>query len=323
MTRHYLGIDIGGTNSEFAYVNLDGKIMARGSVPTRSFSTPESLVEAIADGATSAACQAGIEPTPTAVGIGAPCANPVTGRIEGATDLPWPSPIDLVDIFQKKFGVPACLTNDANAAAAGEMKFGAAKGIQNFIMLTLGTGVGAGVACDGNILQGRNGFAAELGHVTLGEGFSRPCSCGRNGCLQCYASARGVVTTAADLLAKSDSPSPLRSIPAEALTPKDVFLAAEKGDEIALRTFALTGDVIGMALANFAAFSDPEAVVLFGGVARAFKFMESNIRQAMEKNILFLYKDSIRLMTSSLPGAEAAILGAAAMAMVKYPEQSS
>lgn len=313
---YYLGIDIGGTNTEFAYVDPSGCIIARGKVPTRGAASPLHLANAVHSAASLAAEEAGISPTPLSVGIGAPCSNPISGQIEGATDLPWPSPIPIADIFQKQFNAPTVLANDANAAAAGEMQFGAAKGLRNFIMLTLGTGVGSGIVCDGNVLLGSRGFAGELGHVSLGRGFSRLCSCGRKGCLQCYASASGVVATALELLAESDAPSSLRDLEQSDITPKDVALAAEEGNELALEVFRRTGAVIGEALASYAAFSDPDAVVFFGGVARAFPLMHKAIREAMEANILFLYKNRIKLLQSSLPGADAAILGAAAAGML-------
>lgn len=315
MNRYFLGIDIGGTNAEFAYVSTDGTIIASGRVPVKDCPSPVLLMNQIRVAAAELAASQGFDSVPFGVGVGAPAARQDTGCIEGSTDLPWESPIPMAAIAAKEFGVPAVLTNDANAAALGEMMFGAAKGLNNFIMLTLGTGVGSAIVADGQLITGAHGQAGELGHFTLGADFTRPCSCGRAGCLQTYASASGVTRTALGLLEISDAESVLREIPADEITAKYIYDAATHGDELALHTWRLTGEVLGKAMANFASFSDPEAYIFFGGVAQALPFMQNAMKDEMEKNILFLYSDKIQILPSRLSGAEAALLGAAAAVM--------
>ncbi len=249
-----------------------------------------------------------------AIGAGAPCANRETGCIEAATDLPWQSPVPLARMLSDAFGLPAAITNDANAAAAGEMAYGRARGIRNFIMITLGTGVGSGIVCDGHLLSGARGFAGELGHVIVKADSDRLCGCGRKGCLQTYCSAKGVVATALEFLRESDEDSLLREIDPEVLTAKDVYKAALRDDKIARRVFEYTGEVLGEACANFAAYTDPEAIILFGGVAKAGKLLSDPMKDMMNKKTLHLYRNRIEVIPSSLPDAEAAILGASALA---------
>lgn len=308
-----LGIDLGGTNTVMGIVDERGTILVRDTVPTCGHADLEAYVarlaetfshmkEPLSEGAEVVGC-----------GVGAPCANQTTGCLEGATNLPWKGIIPLARILSEAFGLPVEISNDANAAAAGERMFGAAQGIDNFIMLTLGTGVGAGIICDGHLLSGSRGFAAELGHVTLGKGFDRECPCGRKGCLQTYAQADGVVRTAIELLREDSRPSTLRAIPKEELTPKSIAEAAKDGDPVAIETYRRTGEVLGHAVANFLAVTDPDAVVLFGGISKAGDLLIAPMREAMERDALFLYKNRVRILASTLPGADAAILGAAAL----------
>lgn len=312
--EYAIAIDIGGTTTSLGIVDRKGEILAKCSIPTRGEGTFEEFFKRLYNKIEELISLNGIKEKITRVGIGAPCANPYTGEIEGATDLPWPSPIPLKEIFERAMGIPVALGNDAKSSAIGEMMFGAAKGLNNFIMLTLGTGVGAGIVCDGHLLYGSRGFAGELGHVTVRHDKSRLCGCGRYDCLQNYCSASGVVETARCLLRDSSEDSLLRHINESAITPKLVYECAEKGDSLSLKVFEETGKVIGEACANFAAFTDPEAIIFFGGVAKALKFMEPAIRKAMEENLLFLYKKRIKLLASGLEEADVALLGASALA---------
>lgn len=312
--EHALAIDIGGTTTSLGIVDRTGKILAKSSIPTRGENTFGEYFKRLRKEMEGLVSQNGMEDKISGIGIGAPCANPFTGVIEGATDLPWPSPIPLKDIFQEATGLPVVLGNDAKASAIGEMMFGAAKGLKNFIMLTLGTGVGAGIVCDGRLLYGSRGFAGELGHVTVRRDKSRPCGCGRHDCLQNYCSAGGVVATAKEILKDSAEDSLLRNINEDEITSRYVCECAEKGDRLSLKVFEETGKVMGEACANFAAYTDPEAIIFFGGVAKALRFMEPAIREAMEENLLFLYQKRIKLLASGLEEADAALLGASALA---------
>lgn len=308
-----LGIDLGGTNTVLGIVDAQGSILAKKKMPTTGHPSLESYIDKLAE--TYFAMLRGLPEDIKVIGagVGAPCANQTTGCIEGATNLPWKGTIPLASLLSKATGIPVSISNDANAAAAGERMFGAARGIDNFIMLTLGTGVGGGIVCDGHLLSGSRGFAAELGHVTLGEGFDRDCPCGRKGCLQMYAQAGGVVQTALEMLDSSPDDSVLRQIKPEMLTPLEITLAARNGDKIAKETYRLTGEVLGKGVANFLAITDPDAIILFGGVSKAGDLLIGPMRESMERNALFLYKNRIRILVSQLPDADAAILGAAAL----------
>lgn len=307
-----IGVDLGGTNTVLAVVDSVGHIVKCDSFPS---ATPtigqwaDILAEKIRDMIRESDLQGFIK----GIGIGAPCANAVTGSIEAATDLPWPSPIPLVNLVQSRLQLPTVITNDANAAAIGEMTYGVAAGLKNFIVLTLGTGVGAGVVCDGHLLTGTRGFAGELGHVTFPFAEGRPCGCGRTGCLQTVASAKGIVMTAKHLLSVSSEPSLLRDIPAEKLTAKLIYEAAVQGDKLAAEVYEYTGTCLGKAAAEFASFTDPEAIILFGGVANAGDLLLEPMRKAFSENALHLYRDRVRFLISGLNGADAAILGAASL----------
>lgn len=312
--QYVLAIDLGGTNTEVALVSRKGEIIKRGRVLTRGYADVQSFVEAVASTAREL-----IEATDTAeniegAGVGAPCLNAATGCIEAATDLPWPSPVPLRELLAEALGMRVEAVNDANAAAAGEARYGAVKGMKNFVMLTLGTGVGGGVMCDGHLLSGRSGFAAELGHVVVNNGEGRPCGCGRRDCLQTYCSASGVVTTAKKLLEEFPGrPSILRDMDIEALTAADVSEAADCGDGLALEVWRRTGERLGEACASFAAFADPEAFVFFGGVARAFPYFAQTLRESFDRTALHLYSGKVAMLPSALDSADAALLGAAAL----------
>ncbi|MCM1319390.1 MAG: ROK family protein [Muribaculaceae bacterium] len=307
-----IGVDLGGTNTVYALVDIEGNILRQHSFPTAT-PTIEEWADKLADGI--ANITHNIKPESiSGIGVGAPCANAMSGCIEGATDLPWPSPIPLAVMIEARTGIKTTISNDANAAAIGEHMYGAAKEMSNFIELTLGTGVGAGVVVDGHLLTGRSGFAGELGHVTFPFASDRLCGCGRKGCLQTVASAKGIVHTAKSLLNKNDRSSSLRGIPD--LTAKDVSIAANNGDELALEVLNFTGTCLGAAAAEFAAFADPEAIILFGGVSKAGELLLKPMREEFDRMAIHLYRGKVRFLCSTLKDADAAILGAASLPMM-------
>lgn len=311
---YVMGIDIGGTNTEFAIVNRRGDIVERGKIPTTGHKDFQDYIKNLRDAAQSCLEKIGGVDNLHGIGVGAPCANQYTGCIEAATDLPWPSPLPLAKCLEEAFSLPVAITNDANAAAAGEIRYGKAREYKNFIMVTLGTGVGGGIVCDGHLLSGSQGFAGEIGHVIVKEESDRKCGCGRFGCLETYCSAKGVMTTARKMLAESDEASALRSYPVADLTPKIISECANNGDALAKRIYDYTGKVLGEACADFASITDPEAIVLFGGVSKAGDLIAAPMREALEAKVLHLYRNRIEILFSSLNDAEAALLGASAMA---------
>ena len=236
-----------------------------------------------------------------------------SGTIEFAPNLPWKGVIPLAAMFEERLGIPTALTNDANAAGIGEMTYGAARGMKDFIMITLGTGVGSGIVINGQMVYGHDGFAGELGHTIIRRENGRLCGCGRHGCLETYCSATGVARSAREFLTKSTEPSLLRDIPAENITSKDVYDAAVKGDKIAQEIFEFTGTILGEALADFIAFSSPEAIVLFGGLAKAGDYIFKPIQKAIDDNVLNIYKGKTKLLASELKDSDAAVLGASAL----------
>ena len=309
-----IGIDLGGTNTSLGLVDNEGRILSKINFPT-NLPTPADWSKRVWE-EIDILCKKHNNITVKGIGIGAPCANNKTGVIEGATDLPWESPFSLVELFGRFTDIPVSVTNDANAAAIGEMIYGEAKGLHNFIVLTLGTGVGAGVVVDGHLLNGNHGFAGELGHITFPFAQERACGCGRKGCLQTVASAKGIVRTALDLLSQSAEPSVLREIPGEKLSSHDIAKAAENGDKLARDVFEFTGKCLGKAAAEFAAFTDPEAIILFGGVAKAGKLLLDPMTKAFHENALFLY-DKVKILISTLPESDSAVLGAASLPYLK------
>lgn len=310
---YVVGIDIGGTNTVFGIVDARGSIIASGAVKTGTYNDVEDYVTDVCKNLLPLIeAQGGVEKI-KGIGIGAPNGNYYSGTIEFAPNLPWKGIIPLAAMFEEKLGIPAALTNDANAAAVGEMTYGAARGMKEFIMITLGTGVGSGIVINGQMVYGHDGFAGELGHVTVRrEG--RVCGCGRKGCLEAYCSATGVARTTREILAARTEPSLLRNIPAESITSKDVYDAAVQGDEIAKEIFNFTGSLLGEALANFIAFSSPEAIILFGGLAKAGSFIMDPIQKAIDENVLNIFKGKTKLLVSELKDSDAAVLGASALA---------
>lgn len=310
--QYTIGIDLGGTNTEYALVDKSGNILRQGKFPTVT-PTIEEWADTLAKHIKNITSEGEGNINIDGIGIGAPCANTETGTIEGATDLPWQSPIPLRELIEERTGLPVTVGNDANAAAIGEMAYGSARGLRNFIVLTLGTGVGSGIVCDGHLLTGARGFAGELGHVTFPFAADRDCGCGRKGCLQTIASAKGILETARRLLSESDQPSLLRNIDTDSLSAKTIAEAANKGDLLANEIFEFTGNCIGKACAEFAAFTDPDAIIFFGGVSQAGELLLHSIRESFKEHALFLYRDRVEFTTSGLPDAKAALLGAAAL----------
>ncbi|KAA6320608.1 Glucokinase [termite gut metagenome] len=315
MERSYVvGIDIGGTNTVFGIVDARGGIIASSAIKTQGYSEVETYVDEVCKNLSLIIeSEGGIEKI-KGIGIGAPNGNYYNGTIEFAPNLPWKGIIPLAAMFEKRLGIPTALTNDANAAAVGEMTYGVARGMKDFIMITLGTGVGSGIVVNGQIVYGHDGFAGELGHVIMRNENGRICGCGRKGCLEAYCSATGVARTAREILAARIDNSLLRQIPAENITSKDVYEAALQGDTLAQEIFTFTGTLLGEALANFIAFSSPEAIVLFGGLAKSGEYIMKPIHEAMENNLLPIFKGKTKLLISELKDSDAAILGASALA---------
>ena len=233
--------------------------------------------------------------------------------IEGSVNLPWPTPIPLADLVSEKFGIPVTITNDANAAAIGEMTYGAARGLKDFIMITLGTGVGSGIVINGQLVYGHDGNAGELGHVVIKRNNGRLCGCGRTGCLEAYCSATGVARTAREFLEARTEPSLLRNLPIEDITSKDVYDAAVAGDKLAKDIFEFTGNLLGEAFADFITFSSPEAIILFGGLAKSGDLLMNPIKNSLDKNILKVFKGKTKILLSELKESDAAVLGASSL----------
>jgi len=313
---YVIGLDLGGTNSVFGIVDARGNIKATTAIKTGGFATADDYVKACIDVLEVIIEQVGGIETIKAMGIGAPNANYYKGTIEFAPNLPWAhnGVVPLADMFSKALGVPVAMTNDANAAAVGEMVYGVARGMKNFIVITLGTGVGSGIVVNGQLLYGHDGFAGELGHVTMVRGAEgRMCGCGRTGCLETYCSATGVACTAREMLAKTDRPSLLRDIKPEDITSLDVSIAAGKGDELANEIYQFTGRMLGEACADFAAFSSPEAFIFFGGMVKAGDLIMNPIREAYDAHVMPIFRGKAQFLVSGLDGASAAVLGASAI----------
>lgn len=311
---YVIGLDMGGTNSVFGIVDQRGNIKSQTVISTKAYPDFKDYVKAAYEALQPALDQVGGIQNIRAMGIGAPDANYYTGNIENAANLAWKGIVPCAQLFEEVFGIPVRVTNDANAAAMGEMTYGVARGMKNFIMITLGTGVGSGIVVDGRVVYGSDGFAGELGHFVIDHSDNaRSCGCGRKGCLEAYTSATGVARTAREFLEHSSEASSLRDLVADEITSYDVFKAAEKGDKLALDIFNYTGRILGTACADFATFCSPEAFVFFGGLTKAGEYLMQPLRKAYEENILFLYKNEAKLLISALNGSEAAVLGASAL----------
>lgn len=307
------GIDIGGQSAKYGIVNMGGDVLAQDIWETATPPTDaKEYVDTLARALKALLKKAGMaEDRIFGIGVGAPNGNYYNGCIECAPNLPWAhDKVEFARMLEEKMGIPVKLTNDANAAALGEMKYGVAQGMRNFIMITLGTGVGSGIVIDGKVVYGHDGFAGELGH-TIAVRDGRACGCGRNGCLEAYCSSRGVVRTACEWLETSSVPSSLRDV--KEITSKAVGEAAAAGDVLAIRVLEYTGSILGESLADFIAFSAPEAIILFGGVTNAGKYLLDPTQKAMEENVLNLWKGKVKLLRSGLNQSDAAILGASAL----------
>ena len=311
---YVIGMDMGGTNTVFGVVDARGTVISKSAIKTGTHTDVNLYIQDLYDEMIKLIDAAGGVEKFKGIGVGAPNGNYYTGNIEFAPNLPWKGVIPFAKLMAEKFGIPAAFTNDANAAAIGEMTYGVARGMKNFIMITLGTGVGSGIVIDGKLVYGHDGFAGELGHTTAIRENGRLCGCGKKGCLETYCSATGVARSAREILASSTQESLLRNIPVDSITSKDVFEAAMEGDEIAKDIFAFTGKILGQSLADFVAFSAPEAIVLFGGLSKAGDLIMNPIRENMEDNLLPLWKGKIKLFFSELKEADAAVLGASALA---------
>ncbi len=319
-SKHYvIGIDMGGTNTVFGIVDARGIVLASNSIKTRKHSNINDYIDELYEECTRLMKSINAEDKIFGIGVGAPNANYFTGMIEDGVNLPWPTPIPFAQMLSDKFGIPVAITNDANAAAIGEMTYGAARGLKDFIMITLGTGVGSGIVINGQLVYGHDGFAGELGHVIVKRNNGRLCGCGRTGCLETYCSATGVARTAREYLEITDAPSLLRDIAIEDITSKDVYDAAMAGDELAKSVFEYTGTILGEALADFTVFSAPEAFVLFGGLAKSGELLLKPMREAMEKNMLSIWKGKVNILLSELKEADAAVLGASALGWEAKP----
>ena len=312
--KYVIGVDLGGTNTVFGVVDDKGKIYDERKIKTKDYPSFDDFVAAGCDCIMSVSETVGGIDNICAIGIGAPNGNCYSGCIELAPNLPWKGIVPIVESFNKLLHIPVVLTNDANAAAVGEMMFGVAKGMRDFIEITLGTGVGSGIVINGELVSGHDGFAGELGHVIMVRGNEgRLCGCGRKGCLETYCSASGMVRTAKELLTNSDKDSLLRKKALDTIESKDIYDAAVQGDELAKQIFEFTGDMLGRACADFAAFSSPEAFVFFGGVTNAGDMIMDPIKQSYEKNVFPVYKNKAKFLVSELNGKNAAVLGSAAL----------
>lgn len=311
MNKIAVGIDIGGTNTALGLVNRQGEIFYQHSIPTQ---TQEKVEDYIYD--LSVEIKKGLDSLDfdfdlVGIGVGAPNGNYYSGSIEQAANLRWKGSIEFTKLMQEHFHVPVILTNDANAAAIGEMVYGGAKEMKNFSVITLGTGLGSGIVVNGQLLYGSDGFAGEMGHIIVDPN-GRKCNCGRQGCLETYVSATGLVRTVYELLASEINESKLRDIPFTKLTSKDVAIAAAEGDKIALETFRITGEKLGQAIADISSLMSPEAIFLFGGLANAGKLLFDHVEHYKEKYMLSIFSNKVKVIPSQL-NENAAILGTSAL----------
>lgn len=312
MKPYVLGIDIGGTNTVFGIVDARGNVIASSSIKTGKHHKFEDYLDELYTEASRLISANDATDKIQGIGIGAPNANYYTGRIDNAVNLPWPD-MPLAQLVSEKFGIPVAVTNDANAAALGEMTYGAARGLRDFIMITLGTGVGSGIVINGQVVYGHDGFAGELGHMTAKRNNGRQCNCGRTGCLETYCSATGVARTAREFLEIRQDPSLLRNLDIDTITSKYVYDAAIQGDALAKEIFDYTGTILGEAMADMMVFSSPAAFILFGGLAKSGDLIMKPLKEAMERNMLSIFKGKAKVLLSELKEADAAVLGASAL----------
>lgn len=320
ITKPYvIGLDLGGTNSVFGIVDARGNIVATTAIKTQAYPDFDDYVKASVDALMPIIDTVGGIEKIKALGIGAPNGNYYNGTIEYAANLVWQGVVPIAKKFEEALGIPVIVTNDANAAAVGEFTYGVARGMKNFIMITLGTGVGSGIYINGQLVLGCDGLAGELGHLTVVPG-GRACGCGRKGCLETYCSATGVARTAREYLDKRDTPSLLRDIKPEDITSFEVYKAAVAGDELAKEIFEVTGSMLGEACANFALFCSPEAFIFMGGLTKAGDLLMKPLQKAYDEHVLSVYKGKAKLMLSGLKDSETAVLGASALGWDNPPQ---
>lgn len=303
-----LGIDIGGTNTVFGLVDANGNCNYKNSIKTTDFLKPEELVSAIY----SLIVKLGLKDEFEAIGIGAPNGNFYNGTVEFAPNLTWEGIVPLAALFENKFKKKSYVTNDANAAAMGEKHFGIAKDVSEFVVITLGTGLGSGLVIKNEVVYGHSGFAGELGHTII-EPEGRKCNCGRKGCLETYVSATGIVRTAQLMITASELDSSLKNL--EQITSLEIAKAAEKGDQLALEIFDFTAQKLGFALANYITTNDPELIVLFGGLANSGDLLTIPTKRYMERYLMPIFQNKVKIKISGIPQGDAAIIGAAATAL--------
>ena len=317
MSKQYvIGVDMGGTNTVIGIVNARGEILHESKIKTTAYKTGEEYAKALSDAVNDLVEKSDLKDQIKGIGIGAPNGNYITGTIEKAANIEWARGVvvPLAQMVSDQTKLPCKLTNDANAAAIGEMAYGAAKGMKDFIVITLGTGVGSGIVAGGQLIVGHDGMAGELGHILSVKNNGRLCGCGRSGCLETYTSASGVARSALEFLSIKETPSLLRKINDRPITSEDVYNAAEEGDDLAIEIFNYTGKILGEAFADFITFSSPEAIILFGGLVGSWKYLIEPIEKSLDENVLNVYKGKTTILRSKLKGAEAAILGASALA---------
>ena len=321
MKPYVLGIDIGGTNTFFGIVDARGNVIASSSIKTGKHADFNDYLDELYSEASHLIEANEATDKIQGIGIGAPNANYYTGEINNAANLPWKD-VKLAQLVSEKFGIPVAVTNDANAAALGEMTYGAARGLKDFIMITLGTGVGSGIVINGQVVYGHDGLAGELGHLIIKRNNGRLCGCGRTGCLEACCSATGVARSAREFLEIRTEPSILRNLPIEEITSKDVYDAAIQGDQIAKDIFNYTGTLLGEAMADMTVFSSPEAFILFGGLAKSGELLLRPMREAMDRTMLSAFKGKPKIILSELKEADAAVLGASALGWEAKPLQT-
>jgi glucokinase len=309
-----IGIDIGGTGTKFGIVDRVGNVLFSSEISTRKHTDVNDFIDELHTELSKLIDNVGGIGRIKGIGVGAPNGNFYTGTIEYAPNLPWKGIIPLARMMEDKFKIPVVLTNDANAAAIGEMMYGAAQGMKDFIMITLGTGVGSGIVANGKLVYGHDGFAGELGHTTVIPNGRLHEGTGKRGSLESYASATGVRLTTLEILEKSTEPSSLRSVPSDQIDSKKVYEAAIAGDAVAKEIFESTGTILGAALANFVMFSSPEAIILFGGLTKAGDLILKPTRESMEANLIQIFQNKVKILVSHLKESDAAILGASALA---------
>jgi len=309
---YVVGIDCGGTNTVMGIVDTRGKIVTTASIKTLAYAEFEDFIADIAKSLRGIMSKVGGPQMIRGIGVGAPNANFYTGNIEQASNLPWKGILPLGEQLYEQLGIPVAVTNDANAAAIGEMTYGAARGMRDFVQITLGTGVGSGVVVNGSLVYGHDGFAGEIGHMKIIRG-GRTCGCGGKGCLEAYCSATGVARTAREYLETRSDESLLRNLNPEEITSKDVYEAAIKGDALSKEIFDFTGRLLGEALADCACATSPEAFIIFGGLSLAGELLLKPLREAMEENLIPVWKGKIKVVQSGLVSTDASILGASAL----------